>query len=117
VVVIYLEDGNTFEMLMKAFIINMVNNHESVVATRHVIESIKKTGTKLEPIILPATIPSTIKQDLDNMGLSDLQYTYPRDASQDGLDMRTGLRLSHYPTNNLNNRIACRDLVLILDLL
>jgi len=92
---------------MQAYIISMINNHESTVATRHVIESIKKTGTKLEPIILPATIPSTIKQDLDNMGLSDLQYTYPRDASQDGLDMRTGLRLSHYPTNNLNNRIAC----------
>ena len=45
----------------------MVNNHESTVATRMIIESIKKTGTKLEPIILPATTPQTIGEGIDQL--------------------------------------------------
>ena len=48
----------------------MVNNHESTVATRMVIESIKKTGTKLEPIILPATTPHTIGEGIDQLNMS-----------------------------------------------
>jgi GR25 family glycosyltransferase involved in LPS biosynthesis len=94
-------------MLMKAFIISMINNHESTVATRHVIESIKKTSSKLEPIILPATIPDTIGTGLQGMGFGGVAWTYPIEPRQDGLDMKTGLRLTHYPTANHNNRIAC----------
>jgi GR25 family glycosyltransferase involved in LPS biosynthesis len=92
---------------MKAFIISMINNHESTVATRHVIESIKKTGTKLEPIILPATIPDTIGTDIRDIGMSGIAWTYPINVHQDGLDMKTGLRLTHYKTANHSNRVAC----------
>ena len=93
--------------MMKAFIISMVNNHESTCATRIVIESIKKTGSDLEPIILPATVPDTIGTDLQGMGFAGVAWTYPIEPRQDGLDMKTGLRLTHYPTANHNNRIAC----------
>ena len=85
----------------------MVNNHESTVATRMVIESIKKTGTKLEPIILPATTPNTIGEGIDQLNMSGIAWTYPLDEHQDGLDMKTGLRLTHYKTANHSNRVAC----------
>lgn len=94
-------------MLMKAFIISLVNNHEATVATRHVIESIKKTGTKLEPIILPATVPNTIAEDIDALNLTGIDWTYPVRPEQDGVDLKTGLRLTHYETSNIKNRIAC----------
>lgn len=85
----------------------MINNHESTVATRHVIESIKKTGTKLEPIILPATTPKTIGEGIDQLDMNGVAWTYPLDEHQDGLDMKTGLRLTHYKTANHSNRVAC----------
>ena len=92
---------------MKAFIISMINNHESTVATRMVIQSIKETKSKLEPIIMPATIPDTIGIDIRDIGMSGIAWTYPIDQHQDGLDMKTGLRLTHYKTANHSNRVAC----------
>ena len=94
-------------MLMKAFIISMINNHESTVATRHVIESIKTTKSELEPIVLPATTPNTIGEGIDQLDMNGVAWTYPLDEHQDGLDMKTGLRLTHYKTANHSNRVAC----------
>lgn len=94
-------------MLMKAFIISLVNNHEATVATRHVIESIKTTKSKLEPIILPATIPNTIDEGLESINLKGIKWTYPVKPEQNGLDMNTGLRLTRYETANHDNRVAC----------
>ena len=39
--------------------------------------------------------------------MKDIKYTYPVDASQDGVDINTGLRLTHYETKNIKSRIAC----------
>jgi len=94
-------------MLMKTFIISLVNNHDATVATRLLIESIKKTKSELEPIILPATTPNTITEDIDAIGMTGIDWTYPVRPEQDGLDMKTGLKLTHYPTANPTNRIAC----------
>jgi GR25 family glycosyltransferase involved in LPS biosynthesis len=94
-------------MLMKAFIISLVNNHEATVATRHVIESIKTTKSELEAIILPATTPQTIDEGLDSLDMRGVKWTYPIKPEQDGVDIKTGLRLTHYPTANHDNRVAC----------
>jgi len=94
-------------MLMKTFIISLVNNHDATVATRLLIESIKKTKSELEPIILPATTPKTITEDIDAIGMTGIDWTYPVRPEQDGLDIKTGLKLTHYPTANPANRIAC----------
>jgi GR25 family glycosyltransferase involved in LPS biosynthesis len=94
-------------MLMKTFIISLVNNHDATVATRLLIESIKKTKSELEPIILPATTPNTITEDIDAIGMTGIDWTYPVRPEQDGLDMKTGLKLTHYPTANPANRMAC----------
>lgn len=94
-------------MLMKAFIISLVNNHDATVATRLLIESIEKTESQLEPIILPATIPDTVEKDLTAIGYEKVKWTYPVRPEQDGLDIKTGLKLTHYPTVSISNRIAC----------
>lgn len=94
-------------MLTKAFIISLVNNHDATVATRMLIESIEKTKSEIEPIILPATIPDTVEKDLTAIGYEKVKWTYPIKPEQDGLDMKTGLKLTHYPTANIKNRIAC----------
>lgn len=94
-------------MLIKAFIISLVNNHEATVATRLLIESINKTKSEIEPIILPATIPDTVEKDLTAIGYEKVKWTYPVKPEQDGLDMKTGLKLTHYPTAKIENRVAC----------
>ena len=92
---------------MKSFVISLVNNQESTVATRRLVESIKSTGSKLEPIVLPATTPKTIGHGIKGLGMSGVEWTYPMDVHEDGLDLKTGLRLTHYETANHSNRVAC----------
>jgi len=93
--------------VMKSFVISLVNDHESTVATRRVIESIQTTGSTLEPIVLPATTPKTIAHGIKSLGMSGIEWTYPMDVHEDGLDLKTGLRLTHYETANHSNRVAC----------
>ena len=50
--------------MIKGYIITMVNNHESTLATRQVIGSIKETQSEIDPIIFTATTPDTLAEDL-----------------------------------------------------
>ena len=96
--------------MIKANIITLVNNHQSTVATRTLIESIKKTKSEIDPLIFPATTPLSIPDDLKKSSFIDADachWSYPNDPSQDGLDMKTGLRLTHYPTRDPARRVAC----------
>ena len=93
--------------MLKGYIISLINNHDATVATRLLIESIEKTQSQVDPVILPATTPDTIEEHLEQLGMKDIKYTYPVDASQDGVDINTGLRLTHYETKNIKSRIAC----------
>ena len=93
--------------MLKGYIISLINNHDATIATRLLIESIEKTQSQVDPVILPATTPDTIEEHLEQLGMKDIKYTYPVDASQDGVDINTGLRLTHYETKNIKSRIAC----------
>lgn len=93
--------------MLKGYIISLINNHDATVATRLLIESIEKTQSQVDPVILPATTPDTIEEHLEQLGMQGVKYTYPVDASQDGVDINTGLRLTHYETKNIKSRIAC----------
>lgn len=94
----------------KAFIISLVNNHQATVSTRLLIESIRTTKSELEPIVLPATTPADINDGLRSIkeiAAAKLRWTYPVTPEQDGVDLSTGLRLTHYPTADINRRVAC----------
>lgn len=96
--------------MIRGYIISMVNHHDSTMATRNLVESIRKTKSEIEPIIFPATVPGTIEEDLKKIEHIDtvgLAWTYPTKPSEDGLDMKSGLTLHHYKTANLQNRVAC----------
>ena len=96
------------ESMIKGYIISMVNNHESTLATRQVINSIKKTQSEIDPIVFPATTPDTLAEDLrkiKSFDATNLQYTYPQQGER--LDIASGLKLRAYETGNIKNRIAC----------
>jgi GR25 family glycosyltransferase involved in LPS biosynthesis len=39
--------------------------------------------------------------------MGDVVWTYPLTKEEDGLDIKTGLYLRHYPTKKISNRTAC----------
>lgn len=90
-------------MSMQAYIITLIDDHNSRDACNRVIKSIEETGSELEPIIFGATEPWSLEEDM----WMKLDWTYPTKPSEDGLDMKTGLYLEHYKTANLQNRISC----------
>jgi GR25 family glycosyltransferase involved in LPS biosynthesis len=96
--------------MIRGYIISLINHHQSTIATRSLIESIKTTKSEIEPIVFPATVPGTIESDLkkiDHIDTTGLAWTYPTKASQDGVDLKSGMTLHHYKTENLSNRVAC----------
>jgi len=96
--------------MMKALVITLTNNREATSASRILIGSIKETKSKLEPMVIDATTPMTFNEDLekiDYINARGLQWTWPIDPDQDRLDMKTGLYLRHYKTNDIMKVVAC----------
>lgn len=96
---------------MKAYIITMVNDHDSTVAARRVLQSIYSTESQLDPFIYPAVTPATLEQKMKSLFgqalLPNIRWTYPTKEEENRYDLRTGLQLSFYPTKNIQKRIAC----------
>tara|TARA_B100000282_G_C31729149_1_gene490033 strand:- start:400 stop:1140 length:741 start_codon:yes stop_codon:yes gene_type:complete len=96
--------------MMKALVITLTNNHEATLASRQLIASIKKTQSKLEPMVIDATTPLTMNEDLKKIDYIDadgLPWTWPLSEEDDKLDMRTGLYLRHYKTNDITKVVSC----------
>ena len=104
---------------MKAFIITMVNNSQSVVSTRKLIHSIHATESLVQPFIMPATTPETMVSDLHmafpksmlSSFLKDnnkqVRYTWPIHTAQDGLDISTGLYKRAYGAKDWRKVASC----------
>lgn len=96
---------------MKAYIISMVNNHDSTVGARKVIQSINLSKSNIQPFIFPAVTPDTLdethKQLFGKSAVPNISWTYPTKESENRYDIRTGLQLSYYPTKDIRKRIAC----------
>ena len=103
---------------MKAFIITMHNNNQSMVSTRKLIQSIYATESLLQPFIMPATTPETMLYDLEMafpksliryLMTADkkLRYTWPIHSSQDGLDISTGLYKRAYAAKDWRKVASC----------
>ena len=108
---------NTFEKVvervkyrMDAYIISLTNNHESTVATRRCMLSIKDTKSNLNAFIYDAVTPRNLHANMDKVFrkssiLPPISYTYPIEGNR--FDMKSGMLLSSYPTANLDKRISC----------
>ena len=103
---------------MKAFIITMPNNNQSMVSTRKLIQSIYASEVKVQPFIMPATTPETMIYDLEMAFSKELcqhfithdekvRYTWPIHTSQDGLDLSTGLYKRAYAAKDWRKVASC----------
>jgi GR25 family glycosyltransferase involved in LPS biosynthesis len=110
---------------IKAFIITMMNNNTSVVATRKLLHSIKQTKSKIQPFIQVATTPEDINKHIHDhfpeeiargmwfrdenapMPNGSLNWTWPINPTQDGLDIATGLYRKTYRAADQRNVMAC----------
>lgn len=103
--------------VIKAYIISLLNHHGSTIATRNLLHSIKETNSKIQPFIIQATTPDTIRQDIlhhfsdeifrklygDN---EELWWTWPTKSEQSGIDFSTGLYKKAYVANNQKKVMA-----------
>ena len=102
---------------IKAFVITMLNNNTSVVGARTVLNSIEVTKSKVQPFLLAATTPQTIKKDIHDNFPKDfvksiwvnetLRWTWPINSSQDGIDFSTGLYKKAYIAADQRKVMAC----------
>jgi GR25 family glycosyltransferase involved in LPS biosynthesis len=101
---------------IKAFIITMLNNNESVVGARKLLHSITLTNP-IQPFLMQATIPSTIDLDIKcNFSKKygealykdgKLWWNWPTSAVQDGIDFSTGLYKKYYGEKDWRTKAAC----------
>jgi len=95
---------------MKAYIISITNDHDSTVATRRLLLSIKDTRSNIEPFVFDAVTARNVKTVHERLfGKSTIKrvsYTYPLEG-ETRYDMKTGLELSGYKTRDINKRIGC----------
>lgn len=104
---------------LKAFIITMMNNSQSVVSTRKLLYSIDTTEAQIQPFIFPATIPETMIADLEKsfhrsyydklitQPGDKIRYTWPTHTAQDGIDLQTGIYKRAYSAKDWRKVAAC----------
>ena len=93
--------------MINGYVITLDTNQESVEATHKCIGSIRSTKSEIDPSVFVATVPRQIKRHLEEIDMGDVVWTYPLTKEEDGLDIKTGLYLRHYPTKKISNRTAC----------
>lgn len=95
---------------MKAYIIALMNDHDSTVATRRLLLSITSSESNIDPYVFNAVTPQSLpfyqKRLFGKTAIPNIKYTYPLQGEK-RYDMRTGLELSGYDTKDINKRIAC----------
>ena len=96
---------------MKAFIITMKDNPDSVKLSQRCIQSIEETKTPLDVhvsnAVVPETLPDTLHSYFRNSNIANIYYTYPKTPEENRHDLRSGLQLSAYPTADLDKRVSC----------
>ena len=100
------------EHTMKAYIISMLNDHESTVATRKLLRSIESTKSNIDAMAFNAVTPETMNDNIQKvfgsqMPYANIQYTYPKTEAENRLDILSGLYLSAYPSQDIRKRISC----------
>ena len=89
-----LERKAVYRSNTKAFIITMLNNHNSLVAARKCLQSIKNTKSFIDPYLIDATTPIELNQHLKNFNLSLNDYSYPKSPAETQKHVKTGLELT-----------------------
>ena len=102
-----LERKAVYRSNTKAFIITMLNNHNSLVAARKCLQSIKNTKSFIDPYLIDATTPIELNQHLKNFNLSLNDYSYPKSPAETQKHVKTGLELSGYRASDYTKVVSC----------
>lgn len=97
---------------MKAYIISMLNDHDSTVATRRLLRSIELSKSNIDAMTFNAVTPETMDENIkklfgSQMPYAKIQYTYPKTEAENRLDILSGLKLSAYVNKDIRKRISC----------
>lgn len=113
----YNTDHGIDRFVIKAFIISIMNNHQSSVSTRNLLKSIERTQSRVQPFIMPATVPETIDLDISLYFSKEygqklyknkkLNYTWPKNPVEDDLDLSTGIYKRSYAAADWRKVAAC----------
>lgn len=100
------------EFTMKAYIISMLNDHDSTVATRRLLRSIEQSKSNIDAMTFNAVTPETMDDNINKlfgsqMPYAKIQYTYPKTQEENRLDILSGLKLSAYVNKDLRKRVSC----------
>lgn len=90
-----------------AFIIALQNDRVSMTGARKLITSIKNTNSFVDPFILPASTPETVKADLAQFDLTETHWTWPKNPGESRLDIKSGLQLHGYGAKDWRKVLAC----------
>lgn len=75
------------------------------------VSSLEKTKSDVRPIVFEATTPDTIETHLANefnyFDSKTFKWTWPTDASQNHVDMKTGIYKFAYNAMNQDKKVAC----------
>ena len=97
--------------MINGYVITLDTSQESIEASHKCIGSIRSTESEIRPHVFTATVPRQIKRHLEEIDMGGVVWTYPLTKEEDGLDIKTGLYLRHYPTKKISNRTACASLI------
>jgi GR25 family glycosyltransferase involved in LPS biosynthesis len=80
-------------------------------SSTRLIESIADTDSKVRPIIFEATTPENMNTHLQNefqyFDGSKFKWTWPTNASENHIDMKTGIYKFAYDALNQDKKVAC----------
>ena len=96
---------------IKGIIISLTGDGHATALTRSLIKSIKDSKSRITPLILDASTPTTYKHDLNAITyvnpIGDWAWTYPAFDHENRLDLKTGLYMKAYRANDIQKVIAC----------
>ena len=95
------------DYMILGFIISMINDHSSTVATRKCLQSIKNTNSRVNPFIIDATTPDTLLDHLAEIGFSLNEWTYPKSPAETRIDVNTGLKITGYRATDYTKVVSC----------
>ena len=98
---------NYHDNILKAFIITMINDHSSTVAARKCLQSIRNTKSELDPYFQSATTPVDLKYMKEAVGMSLNDWTYPKSPAETRIDLKTGLKITGYRSNDYTKVVSC----------
>lgn len=89
-----------------AVVISDINDHVSTVAARRCIRSIADTSSQVDPVILPASTPATVHQDITPLGFTWADWKWPKNPGETRIGPY-GLVLTGYGAKNIQKVFSC----------